>query len=104
MKRLTDEAYNNARRLLKKHEDKLHTLATALIEKETLTGQEVGGWGRGSRNCRVSAEEAATFVRACVRVCTRACVPGTGVVCANCGVSLPDVVIAYRNRVSRMYH
>ena len=41
VKRLTDEAYMNAKRILQKHEDKLHLLARALIEKETLTGQEV---------------------------------------------------------------
>jgi ATP-dependent metalloprotease len=41
VKRLTDEAYSNAKRILKKHEDKLHLLANALIEKETLTGEEV---------------------------------------------------------------
>lgn len=41
VKRLTDEAYANAKRILKKHEDKLHLLAKQLIEQETLTGEEV---------------------------------------------------------------
>ena len=38
---MTDEAYANAKRILKKHEDKLHVLAKRLIEHETLTGEEV---------------------------------------------------------------
>jgi cell division protease FtsH len=39
VKRLTDEAYANAKMILKKHEDKLHLLAKLLIEQETLTGE-----------------------------------------------------------------
>ena len=57
VKRLTDEAYLNAKRILKKHEDKLHLLAGALIEKETLTGEEV------RRFC--------VFVFVCVCVCVK---------------------------------
>eukprot|EP00283_Hemiselmis_rufescens_P016734 CAMPEP_0173457450 /NCGR_PEP_ID=MMETSP1357-20121228/57759_1 /TAXON_ID=77926 /ORGANISM="Hemiselmis rufescens, Strain PCC563" /LENGTH=478 /DNA_ID=CAMNT_0014424751 /DNA_START=83 /DNA_END=1519 /DNA_ORIENTATION=+ len=41
VKRLTDQAYSNAKEMLLKHEDKLHSLANALIERETLTGDEV---------------------------------------------------------------
>jgi cell division protease FtsH len=41
VKRLTDQAYNNAKALIKKHEDKLHKLAKLLTDKETLTGDEV---------------------------------------------------------------
>jgi cell division protease FtsH len=41
VKRLTDQAYTNAKNLLKKHEDKLHKLAKLLTDKETLTGDEV---------------------------------------------------------------
>ncbi|EKX37093.1 hypothetical protein GUITHDRAFT_89772 [Guillardia theta CCMP2712] len=41
VKRLTDQAYQNAKKILKKHEDKLHLLAKHLIDKETLTGDEV---------------------------------------------------------------
>ncbi|EKX38208.1 hypothetical protein GUITHDRAFT_144422 [Guillardia theta CCMP2712] len=41
IKRLTSQAYSNAKKILTQHEDKLHLLAQELIEKETLTGNEV---------------------------------------------------------------
>ena len=41
VKRLTGQAYNNAKRLLKENEDKLHKLAAELIKEETLTGDQV---------------------------------------------------------------
>ena len=37
VKRLTDGAYDNAMRMLKENEDKLHELAKLLMERETLT-------------------------------------------------------------------
>lgn len=41
VKRLTDGAYDNAMRMLKENEDKLHVLAKLLIERETLSGDEI---------------------------------------------------------------
>jgi cell division protease FtsH len=41
VKRLIDEGYNNAAKILKKNLDKLHLLANALIEHETLTGEQI---------------------------------------------------------------
>ena len=41
VKRLTGQAYNNAKRLLLENEDKLHKLARELIKEETLTGDQV---------------------------------------------------------------
>lgn len=41
VKRLTDQAYENAMCMLKENEDKLHMLAKHLIERETMTGDEI---------------------------------------------------------------
>jgi ATP-dependent metalloprotease len=41
VKRLTSQAYDNAKAILRKHEDKLHVLAQELIKQETLTGDQV---------------------------------------------------------------
>jgi cell division protease FtsH len=41
VKRLIEEAYAHAQQLLKEHRDKLERLATALLEKEVLEGDEV---------------------------------------------------------------
>ena len=41
VKRLTSQAYTNAKTLLTRHEDKLHLLAAELINHETLTGDQV---------------------------------------------------------------
>jgi ATP-dependent metalloprotease len=41
VKRLTGQAYNNAKKLLLENEDKLHKLAGELIKEETLTGDQV---------------------------------------------------------------
>jgi cell division protease FtsH len=38
---LVDGAHEKARTVLKQHEDKLHLLAQALLEYETLTGDEI---------------------------------------------------------------
>jgi ATP-dependent Zn protease len=41
VKRLTDEAHAHARTILREKETLLHKLAAALVERETLTGDEV---------------------------------------------------------------
>jgi ATP-dependent metalloprotease len=41
MKKLLDEAYNHAKQVLTEHKEELHRLAKALLEKETLTADEV---------------------------------------------------------------
>ena len=41
VKRILDEAKNNARELILKHKDKVEKLAQALLEKETLTEEEI---------------------------------------------------------------
>jgi len=43
VKRLTDLSYENAKRILVQHRDKLDKLAAELIDKETLTGEQVRG-------------------------------------------------------------
>ena len=40
MRRIIDTAYNKAEQILKDNIDKLHRVAEALLEKETLTGKE----------------------------------------------------------------
>jgi cell division protease FtsH len=41
VKRIVDGGYNQAKKLLKKHIKQLHTLAEALLEYETLSGEEI---------------------------------------------------------------
>ena len=41
MKRLINSAYENARKVLKQHDRDLHTLAKALLEQETMSGQQI---------------------------------------------------------------
>lgn len=41
IKRIVEEGYSFAREILTKHLDQLHTLAKALIEKETLSGKQI---------------------------------------------------------------
>ena len=47
MRRIVDEAYGWAREILTDNEDELHTLAKALLEYETLTGDEINALLRG---------------------------------------------------------
>ncbi len=47
MRRIVDEAYSRAREILTDNEDELHTLAKALLEYETLTGDEINALLRG---------------------------------------------------------
>jgi cell division protease FtsH len=41
VRRIVDEAHDNAKKILKEHEDLLHKIAEALIERETLDGKEI---------------------------------------------------------------
>ncbi|MGF1563280.1 MAG: ATP-dependent zinc metalloprotease FtsH [Geminicoccaceae bacterium] len=47
IRKLVDEGYETARRVLTENLDKLHELATALLEHETLTGEEIAALMRG---------------------------------------------------------
>lgn len=38
---LVQDAYNRAKSLIKANEDKLHKLATALVEHETMSGDQI---------------------------------------------------------------
>jgi len=51
IKELLDERYNYAASLLKQHEKELHSLANALLEKETLTGEEVTAIIKAAQQC-----------------------------------------------------
>jgi len=41
VRRIVDEAYKTAKRILHEHEDLLHKIGETLVEKETLTGKEI---------------------------------------------------------------
>ncbi|HYA03125.1 MAG TPA: ATP-dependent zinc metalloprotease FtsH [Syntrophobacteria bacterium] len=41
VRRLVDEAYQTAKRILQEHEDLLHQIAVTLVDKETLEGKEI---------------------------------------------------------------
>jgi cell division protease FtsH len=41
VRRIVDEAYQTARRILQDHENLLHQIAAALLEKETLEGKDI---------------------------------------------------------------
>lgn len=41
MKRILNQAYDRASTILKTHEEELHALAQALLDKETLTGKQI---------------------------------------------------------------
>lgn len=59
VKELVDEAYRRAHTLLLEHIDDLHRLANALLEFETLTGDEVGKVIRGEPVERVAVDDSA---------------------------------------------
>ena len=58
VKRFVEEGYNHAKALLEKHLDQLHSLAQALLEYETLTGDEIRDLleGRGINRPKPDAE------------------------------------------------
>lgn len=58
VKKLLTSAHNRAKKLLKEHERELHTLAAELIEKETLTGEQIRdilSRGKGKGNATAAA-------------------------------------------------
>ncbi|MBO1358528.1 ATP-dependent zinc metalloprotease FtsH [Acetobacter sacchari] len=58
IKQLIDTAYNRARTLLIEHIDELHRLAEALLEYETLSGEEIRQVLRGEKIERVVIDDA----------------------------------------------
>jgi len=56
VKRLTTAAYTEAKRILSEKLDDLHTLAKALLEYETLTGDEIVGVLKGVLPSREDTE------------------------------------------------
>jgi cell division protease FtsH len=57
VRRLVDEGYDEARRLLSEHRDELETLAQGLLEFETLTGEEIKDLLNGKRPVREDPSE-----------------------------------------------
>jgi len=57
IRRIVDEAYGRARKILEDNLDQLHTLAKALLEYETLTGEEIRALLKGEPIVRPSADE-----------------------------------------------
>ncbi|KAI8474590.1 MAG: peptidase family M41-domain-containing protein [Monoraphidium minutum] len=56
---LVQGAYERARAILTGHQSELHTLASALLEKETLTGDQIRGVLRGGGGADADADAAA---------------------------------------------
>jgi cell division protease FtsH len=59
IRRIVDEGYAGAQQIISTNLDRLHDLANALLEHETLTGDEVGAVLRGEPLPKASAQEAA---------------------------------------------
>ncbi len=57
VRRLIDEQYARARKILNDNIDQLHTLAKALLEYETLSGEEIGALLKGEEIVRPSQPE-----------------------------------------------
>ncbi|MEQ1705292.1 MAG: ATP-dependent zinc metalloprotease FtsH [Rickettsiales bacterium] len=57
VKRFVEEAHVNANKILTEHIDELHSIAQALLEFETLTGDEIRGLLKGEEIKRVEAEK-----------------------------------------------
>ena len=55
---IVDGCYDQAQEILKTNLDKLHVLAGALLEYETLSGEEIGALLRGESIVRTSDAEA----------------------------------------------
>ena len=57
MKRFVEEGYQTAQRVIRENIDDLHTIAQALIEYETLTGDEIRGLLEGKPPLRPDDSE-----------------------------------------------
>ena len=60
VRRLVDEGYEEARRILTEHKDDLEVLAQGLLEFETLTGEEIKDLLKGKRPVREDPSEDTT--------------------------------------------
>jgi len=72
---IIDEAYARAKAILSEHIDELHLLAKALLEHETLTGEEIRQVIRGEPITRARADDAVNTGRGSVPTAGRASVP-----------------------------
>ncbi len=57
VRRLVDESYARARKIIEENIDGLHTLAKALIEYETLTGEDIAALLKGEEIVRPTEPE-----------------------------------------------
>jgi len=71
VRRLVDGGLVDARRILTEKIDDLHTLAKALLEYETLSGDEITGVLKGIRPIREEAEAKLAALAMAVPVSTR---------------------------------
>ena len=60
MKRFVEEGYDTAQRVIRENIDDLHALAKALIEYETLTGEEIIDLINGKQPVRISDDDVDT--------------------------------------------
>jgi cell division protease FtsH len=60
IRRFVEEAHEKARKILTEHLDDLHTIAKALLEYETLSGDEIRALLRGERIVRETPPEEPT--------------------------------------------
>ena len=58
VRRLVDEAYADAKRVIEENRDRLEELAKALLEKETMDGREVERMVRGEDEAKTEGGEA----------------------------------------------
>ena len=59
IKRFVEEGYETAQRIIRENIDELHTIAKALLEYETLSGDEINGLLAGQAPVRETEAEAA---------------------------------------------
>ena len=78
VKRIIDEAYGKAKRILTDNVEELHRLARGLLEYETLTGEEIKQVLRGEPVIRKVVDEPAPERRASVPSGGRAAAPSPG--------------------------
>lgn len=67
IRRIVEEGYARAKKVLTDHIDELHTLAKALLEYETLSGDDIGKILKGEKLQRESEEDAAERARRTAR-------------------------------------
>jgi cell division protease FtsH len=77
IRRIVDDGYAGAQQIISTNLDRLHDLANALLEHETLTGDEVGAVLRGDPMPKASPQEAAASSAAAAGGGRRGSVPTT---------------------------